>query len=339
MTAAYWQGAEGYTTGTAGTSLKSDEMDRCLFEGAGSSWGTSVLLPADYVAEHVELGNAVTSFRAQGLTTDTARVLVDSTMTRETRYLAMTWGRDTNVAYDAVDKPGASHDGPHPGENDEVTVRGVLTGVLQHVGFELSAHETIGAAAQRDRWASLVRASGLNIQQAEVAVELDAFGPLTAELRRAEGNHHDLAVLLPRLGRARNFGDADDNVAVMRHRLTAATARPAGAGCPPRSPRRIAGLVLEVFWSIADDMRQALDERRELITQRAELCSTMLLPITRSGSRYSVRLPLQHRGMNGSCRQRRQLRRTTTYTPLQHRNCLGSDPSPRFSASITQGLK
>ena len=163
-------------------------------------------------------------------------------------------------------------------------------GVLQHVGAELSAHETIAveqeswgtvaqlvaeyetiaAAAQRDRWAALVRTSGLNAEQAAEVVESDAFGPLTAQLRRAEANHHDLAVLLPRLVRARDFGDADDIAAVMRHRLTAATGRPAGAGRTGRAPRLIAGLVPEAMGPVADDMRQALDERRDLIVQRAD---------------------------------------------------------------------
>ncbi len=261
-----------------------------LVRRAGSSWGTSVLLPADYVAEHVELGYAVTSFRAQGLTTDTAHVLVDSTMTRETLYVAMTRGRDANLAYVAVDRPDPSHAGPHPGENDEVTGRNVLAGVLQHVGAELSAHETIAveqeswgtiaqlaaeyetiaAAAQRDRWAALVRTSGLSAEQAEEVVESDAFGPLTAELRRAEANHHDPTVLLPRLVRARDFGDADDIAAVLRHRLNAATARPAGTGRTRRAPKLIAGLIPEAMGAVADDMRQALDERHHLITQRAD---------------------------------------------------------------------
>ncbi|WP_017792474.1 MobF family relaxase [Leucobacter salsicius] len=262
-----------------------------LARRAGNSRGTSVLLPADYAAEHVELGYAVTSFRAQGLTTDTAHVLVDSTMTREHLYVAMTRGRDANVAYVAVDRPDTSHDGPHPGENDEVTGRSVLAGVLQHVGAELSAHETIAveqeswgtiaqlaaeyetiaAAAQRDRWAALVRASGLGAEQAAEVIESDAFGPLAAELRRAEANHHDLAVLLPRLVRARDFADADDIAAVLRHRLTTATARPAGAGRTRGAPRLIAGLVPEAMGPVADDMRQALDERRDLIEERVDV--------------------------------------------------------------------
>ena len=261
-----------------------------LVRRAGGSWGSSVLLPADYVAEHVELGYAVTSFRAQGLTTGTAHVLVDSTMSRETLYVAMTRGRDANVAYVAVDKPDTSHDGPHPGENDEITGRSVLISVLQHVGAELSAHETIAveqeswgtiaqlaaeyetiaAAAQRDRWAALVRTSGLSAEEADDVISSDAFGPLTAELRRAEANHHDLASVLPRLVRARGFGDADDIAAVIRHRLIAATAQPAGSGRSRKAARLVAGLVPEAMGSVADDMRQALDERRDLITQRAD---------------------------------------------------------------------
>lgn len=236
------------------------------------------------------LGYAVTSFRAQGLTTDTAHVLVDSAMTRETFYVAMTRGRDAKVAYVAVDKPDSSHAGPHPGDNREATGRSVLYGVLQHVGAELSAHETmaaeqeswgtiaqlaaeyetIAAAAQRDRWASLVRASGLSAEQADEVIDSDAFGPLTAELRRAEANHHDLEALFPRLVGARGFGDADDIAAVLRHRVAATTARAAGLSRRYSAPRLIAGLIPEAVGEMSDEMQQALAERRELIETRAD---------------------------------------------------------------------
>ena len=261
-----------------------------LVRREGRSRGSAVLLPAAYVAEHVELGYAVTSFRAQGLTTDAAHVLVDSSMTRETFYVAMTRGRDANVAYVAVDKPDPSHGGPHPGDNDDANGRSVLYGVLQHVGAELSAHETmaveqeswgtiaqlaaeyetIAAAAQRDRWASLVRASGLNAEQADEVIDSDAFGPLTAELRRAEANHHDLEVLLPRLVHARGFGDADDIAAVLRHRLAAATVRPAGSGRRESAPNLVAGLIPEATDAMSEEMWQALAGRCELIEARAD---------------------------------------------------------------------
>jgi hypothetical protein len=62
---------------------------------------------------------------------------------------------EVNMAYVAVDKPDDSHDGPHPGDNIEATARSVLFGVLQHVGAEFSAHETI--TAEQETWGSIAQ--------------------------------------------------------------------------------------------------------------------------------------------------------------------------------------
>lgn len=257
---------------------------------AGAKRGATVIVPAAYAAEHVELGYAVTSYRAQGITTDTAHVLVDSAMTRENLYVAMTRGRDANTAYVAVDQPDAGHDVPHPGDNQAATGRSVLYGVLQHPGAELSAHEatvaeqeawgsiaqlaaeyeTIAAAAQHDRWATLIQHSGLTEAQVAEVLASDSFGPLTAELRRAEANHHDVDALLPRLVDARRLDDADDAAAVLHHRVATATARPAGSGRTRKAPRLIAGLIPEATGTMTDEMRRALDERRDLIEARAD---------------------------------------------------------------------
>jgi hypothetical protein len=224
----------------------------------------------------LDLGYAVTAHRAQGVTTDTAHVLVEPTTTKENFYVAMTRGRHSNHAYVVLDRADA-------------TARSVLHGVLQHVGAELSAnetitteheqwgsvaqfsaeYETIAAAVQHDRWATLIRDSGLTEDQASAAIDSDAFGALTAELRRAEANHHDLNRLFPRLVAARGFGDADDIASVLHHRLARATARPTGSGRAREAPRLIAGLVPVADGPMADDMRQALDERRDLIEKRA----------------------------------------------------------------------
>jgi conjugative relaxase-like TrwC/TraI family protein len=270
-----------------GTTVRDDGTIRA--RRRGRRFGGSIVLPAAYVAEHVELGYAVTAYRAQGITTDTAHVLVEPTSTRETFYVAMSRGRHANHAYVTLDRAD-DHAQPHPGDDPHATARSVLYGVLQHSGAELSAHETIvaeqdqwgsiaqltaeyetiAAAAQHDRWATLVRGSGLTDEQAESAIESEAFGPLTAELRRAEANHHDVDALLPRLVTARGFGDADDIAAVLHYRVERATARPAGSGRTRKPPRLIAGLIPQAHGAIGAEMRAALDEREALIEARAD---------------------------------------------------------------------
>ncbi len=250
----------------------------------------SIVLPADYVAAHVDLGYAVTAHRAQGITVDTAHVLVEPTTTRENFYVAMTRGKTSNRAYVVLDRPDSVHSAPHPSDNEEATSRSVLFGVLQHSGAEVSAHETItaeqehwgsiaqlaaeyetiAAAAQHDRWATLLRTSGLTEEQAEAALGSEAFGALTAELRRAEANHHDVDALFPRLVAARGFDDAEDIAKVMHYRLARATARPAGSGRTRKAPRLIVGLIPHVQGRITAGMRKALTERRELIEARAD---------------------------------------------------------------------
>ena len=52
------------------------------------------------------------------------------------------------------------------------------------------------------------------IDEADRAIQPEAFGPLTAELRRAKANHHNLDTLLPRLVTAHGFSDANDTAAI-----------------------------------------------------------------------------------------------------------------------------
>lgn len=263
--------------------------DGSLTARRANSRGT-VTLPADYVSDYVDLGYAVTAHRAQGITTDTAYVLADPSTMRENLYVAMTRGRHANLVYVATDRPDDNHSTRHPSDDPDATARSVLYGVLQHVGAELSAHETLTAeqeawgsiaqlaaeyetiaqAAQHDRFATLIRQSGLTPDEAEDTIHSDAFGALTAELRRAEANHHNIDALIPRLVAARGFGDADDIAFVIHHRLTRATARPAGSGRTRKAPRLIAGLIPEAAGPMSVEMRKALTERREQIQQRTE---------------------------------------------------------------------
>ena len=271
------------------TSIHADQA--VTIRRPGRRWGGRVVLPAGYVAEHVELGYAITAHRAQGSTVDTAHVLVDPSTTREQLYVGLTRGRSSNVAYVATDRPDDAHTTRNPAVAPDATARGVLAGVFRHAGAEPSAHETIAAeqqawtsiaqlaaeyetiaaAAQHDRWAALIHRSGLTASEAEVAVASDAFGPLTAELRRAEAHHHNVGLLLPRLVAARGFNDADDIAAVLRTRLIRATAVATGSARARRTPRLIVGIIPEAGGPMGADMAEALQQRRGLIEQRAHV--------------------------------------------------------------------
>jgi conjugative relaxase-like TrwC/TraI family protein len=276
-------------------------------------WGSPTRLPADYVKSHVELGYAVTSHRAQGITTDTAHVVVSSGMTRENLYVAMTRGRDSNTAYVAIDQPDVAHAGPRPGDNLDATAQGILYGVLQHVGAELSAHETlraeqtargstaqigaeyetIAAAAQHNRWVSLVGKSGLSDDQIDRVVSSDAFGALTAELRRAEAHHFDVEQLLPRVVAARDFADAEDIAAVLQARLALSSNAQSTRGSGRRKPWLIVGLIPEAVGEMQPEMRQALLERRALLEERA---AAVLDEALHAGERWTRSLGVPPQG-------------------------------------------
>jgi conjugative relaxase-like TrwC/TraI family protein len=255
---------------------------------AGTRAGGAVRLPASYVAEHLEMAYAVTAHRAQGSTVGTAHAVVHSSqMTRETFYVAMTRGRDSNTCYVATDQVHLEEHQHLP--DNEVTAKTVLAGVLRHEGAEKSAHdtitaehegwagiaqlaaeyETIAVEAQHDRWVALIEHSGLDTKQVDLVVESESFGPLVAEFRRADANHHNLDTLLPGLIAARDLNDADDIGAVIRQRLQHATATRSGSSRGRAAPRLIVGLIPEANGEMTSDMRAALDERKTLIEQRA----------------------------------------------------------------------
>jgi ATP-dependent exoDNAse (exonuclease V) alpha subunit len=99
---------------------------------------STVVLPAGYVAEHVELGYAATAYRAQGRTVDTAHVLVEPTTTREVLYVAATRGRLANYLYldTCYDPdPDTGHD-----LDDLRLAAATLQAVLSRTGTDESAH-------------------------------------------------------------------------------------------------------------------------------------------------------------------------------------------------------
>jgi hypothetical protein len=250
------------------------------------SGGTEVMLPADYVAQHVELGYATSSYRSQGRTVDTTHSLVSPTTTREVLYVAATRGRESNMVY--VDTtfdpdPATGHDGTLV----QQTAHEVLAGVLANEGADLSAHEvleraqlhtedfsvlaaeyeTLARAAQQQRWDDLLDRSGLEPRRLEQVRQSPAYGPLIAALRHAEA--HGLAVeqTFPGLVATRPLEDAEDPAAVLRGRVDR-WAQAVGSS-RRASTNLIAGLIPRAVDVTDPDIALGLEERDEAMQCRA----------------------------------------------------------------------
>jgi conjugative relaxase-like TrwC/TraI family protein len=103
--------------------------------------GGRVVLAADYITDNVQLGYAATVHRSQGMTVGTCHVLTDSGMDRQGFYVAMTRGKNANIAYAANDElPDWDFEhlpDEHPG------ARGVLEGIIARDGSQRTAHQLI----------------------------------------------------------------------------------------------------------------------------------------------------------------------------------------------------
>lgn len=244
----------------------------------GRKFGGFIVLPALYASNHVDLGYAITAHYAQGITT--AHVLVEPTTIRENLYVALTHGRHYNHAYVVLNQPNDHTQPTTPTPQPALSSTGTLrrrtvrppTAEHEHWGSiaQLAAeYETIAQAAQHDRWTTLIHASGLTPEQTQTVIDSDTFGALTAEMRRAEANHHNIDQLLPRLIPARSLDNTDDIAAVIHHRLARATTQPAHTGRTRQTPHLIAGLIPHANGPMTQEMRAALNGRRHLIETRA----------------------------------------------------------------------
>ena len=248
--------------------------------------GGPVVLPADYVRQHVELAYAATAHRAQGRTVDTAHAMVSATTTREVLYVAATRGREANMLY--VDTrydpdPETSHDEV----TETATARDVLSCALRNEGADVAATEiirrnqaeaegmerlsaeylTLATLAQAERWEALLSRSGLSETELEEVRASEAHGPLLASFREAEAQGLDIERTFPRLVEARSVADAADVAAVLHGRVQrwsqAARGRRQGTG------DLIVGLISRARQVSDPEMAQALSQRDEAMERRA----------------------------------------------------------------------
>ena len=258
-----------------------------------------LVLPADYVAQHVKLGYAATAYRAQGRTLDSTHAFVKPTMTREVLYVSATRGRLANYLY--VDTrydpdPHTGHDQAIPPQN----AREVLAGILANRSDDVSAHDairrthehaesiatlapeyqTIAGAAQDQHWQELLARSGLTPTQVDAVRSSPAYDRLVSVLREAEARCLDVDRTFPALVRGRKIVNAEDAAAVLCHRVQRWLD---GHQQPvPEVDNLVAGVIPAAGEMADTDMVRGLTERAEAIELRAgtlaEQASAKLLP-------------------------------------------------------------
>jgi conjugative relaxase-like TrwC/TraI family protein len=177
-----------------------------------------VVLPADYVADHVALAYAVTVHKAEGVTVDRAVLLADSATMAEHLYVGMTRGRHENRACVVTEATGTGHgERPPPGPVD------VLTDVLRRSSAEVSATEALRTELDRSDEPAMLRRL---LEQARAHIDAGAGPDRRPELRRLQRLRSDLPILRNMVAaNERDVARADQTIARTRQSLADAQAR------------------------------------------------------------------------------------------------------------------
>ncbi|MFI5035954.1 MAG: MobF family relaxase [Acidimicrobiales bacterium] len=250
----------------------------------------SVVLPARYVTEHVELAYASTAQRAQGRTVDTAHAFASPTTTREVLYVALTRGSRSNHLYvDTHYDP--DPDTGHDGLTEIPGVLEVLAGVLRHEGADVSAtdmirlsqtqsiaalvaeYDTIVALADGPRWDEVLGHSGLSTAELAQTKTSPAYPALLAQLREVESRGFDIDIELPMLVTGRSFEDAEDVASVLQNRIGRYVTE-VGYPSPPAS-ELVAGIFARPAKITNPDVALAFNDRADAIEQRAHELATI----------------------------------------------------------------
>ena len=147
---------------------------------------SEITLPCDYVRDHVELGYATTTHRAQGRTVDTAHALINTTATREMLYVAATRGRHTNTLY--LDTHNDPDEPTSHGPTHELSAEHVLRTVLDRSQSDTSAHAALRRELQR---ADAETTHALSHPAAEMPIQ-----PIGIP---APSAHHDISQRTPQI--------------------------------------------------------------------------------------------------------------------------------------------
>jgi hypothetical protein len=233
----------------------------------------------------VELGYASTLHRSQGRTVDRAHCLVDPGTDRESLYVGLTRGRESNMLY--VDTEwNTDPETSHPGVHVPTDLRGTFSAMLANYQRKRSAtdimrstaddqgsvrrlvaeYQSIVSLSDSTNWVQVLEESIGDENLVRELAGSDGFEMLSADLRRARGLGHQLDELLPMLVE-QSFEDAKDVATVLDYRLR----RWLDAAAEPDETRYVAGLIPEA-WVVDDetDVIDALEERHQAIEDRCE---------------------------------------------------------------------
>jgi hypothetical protein len=199
----------------------------------GGAWTRPFRIPRSYLAGHAELAYAGNVHVAQGRTVDTAHLLVTGSLSRQSLYVGMTRGRESNTAH-VITGPTAP-----PGRQlyEQASSESVLAGILQRDDGDLTAIEQIrqaqdwasGTGHLLTLWSAAVRQTLLPGIDEQIKGHLTGHQAwrydrehtrkvLQQQLRAAQLAGHDIPALIGHITAARLDG-ARSISAVLHHRL------------------------------------------------------------------------------------------------------------------------
>ena len=206
------------------------EVRRQRLDGA---WTATFRVPRAYLSANAELAYAGNVHVAQGRTVDTAHLLVTETLSRQSLYVGMTRGRQSNTAHVVTGTTAPPRHQPY----QQATPESVLAGVLQRDDGDLSATEQIRQAQEQSGgtghlltlWSAAIKQTlppGIDQQIKARLTQTEAWRydreharqALHQRLRAAQLAGHDISALIDRITAA-PMDRARSITSVLHHRL------------------------------------------------------------------------------------------------------------------------
>ncbi|WIN00002.1 MobF family relaxase [Actinoplanes oblitus] len=196
--------------------------------------GRRIVLPGDYVAEHVQLAYAATVDSAQGRTVDVGRALVNAATSRARLYVMATRGRLLNqIAVITSDEPPEGHPARDPSAG-VTTLAEILrtdttdrsaTEVEQSLWADVDAlrqwgpvYDDLRGRAMAPRYTQVIRKVAGPAVAADFAAD-PALPALAARLQNLAAAGYDPEAVLAAVASARELHSARDTAAVLAWRI------------------------------------------------------------------------------------------------------------------------